>query len=158
MEEIDGQKALIPVPAERTARGRFAPGHKPVRRKPSIMKRAREVAADLKFDAIELIIQLVRTGAFPRSTAEEHRKMLSTAERAKLLIDLLPYIHPKLAATELTGRDGGPLASAHLDINALLADPTLAEAAQTLAIAIAEKQTQDSELPAIQQPERMSGI
>lgn len=59
--------------------------------------------------------------------------------------DVLPYLRPKLAATQVSGQDGGPVQTAVLDIAQILADPTLARDAQRLALAVIEQQ--DAGLP-----------
>jgi len=50
-----------------------------------------------------------------------------------------PYIHPKLVSKEVTGADGGPIESVHveMDIASILASPEGIEAAQQLALSLA---------------------
>lgn len=51
------------------------------------------------------------------------------------------YIHPKLAATAITGPDGGPLELMPVNMAQLLDSPEAIEAAQTLSLALTEKGT-----------------
>jgi hypothetical protein len=53
--------------------------------------------------------------------------------------DLMPYIAPRLQSVALSGKDGGPVEIAALDMTALLANPELARQAQRLALQIADQ-------------------
>lgn len=48
--------------------------------------------------------------------------------------DLAKYIHPALAATQVTGANDGPIMSASIDLNKLLEDPIAHAAAQALSL------------------------
>jgi len=62
--------------------------------------------------------------------------------------ELLPYTAPKLAATQVTGANEGPVKVATLDITQVIADPELARAAQEMALLIADQQSgQTLQLP-----------
>lgn len=48
------------------------------------------------------------------------------------------YLHHQLAATQITGADGGPVQIASFNLTELMKDPAMVEAAQTLALGMAE--------------------
>jgi len=64
---------------------------------------------------------------------------ITTRQKLDACKELMPYIRPKLAATQLTGKDGGPIETATLDITQILADPELARNAQELALRMADQ-------------------
>jgi hypothetical protein len=52
---------------------------------------------------------------------------------------VLGYLYPKLQSTQITGANDGPVEVATLDITQILADPKMAEAAQRMALQIAQQ-------------------
>lgn len=72
-------------------------------------------------------------------------KAISVRQKIDACKELMPYIRPKLSATQVTGANGGPVETAVLDIAQILADPTLARDAQRLALAVIDQQ--DTGLP-----------
>ncbi len=50
---------------------------------------------------------------------------------------VLPYLYPKLTTMQITGKDEGPIELA--SITAIMMNPALADAAETLALALASK-------------------
>jgi len=65
---------------------------------------------------------------------------ITTRQKIDACKELLPYVKPRLAATQVTGPDDAPLQVATLDITQILADPELARNAQALALRVIEQQ------------------
>jgi hypothetical protein len=75
-------------------------------------------------------------------------------ERLKLLRDISQYIQPKLTAVQVTGKDEGPVNVQTVDIAAILRDPAAAQAAQSLAMAMALAEADQPQIePAADTPE-----
>lgn len=136
------------LPPERVYRpGQFQPGHARMGgRKPGSVsqrtKLAREVAGALKYDGVRIAIEVITTGFMKMKdpvTGELTYQLVPVEERLKAHRDLQQYLQPKLSSIQVTGKDDGPIRTAHLDIVELLRDPKLAEAAQMLAFTIAER-------------------
>jgi hypothetical protein len=117
----------------------FQPGHPRFggRKKGTVSQRtrlARDIAAAMKFDPIKVAIRVIEEGVL-------RNKDGSTSpvpeERLKLLRDISQYIQPKLTAVQVTGKDDGPVNVVTVDIAAILRDPAAAQAAQSLAMAMA---------------------
>jgi hypothetical protein len=100
-------------------------------------KMAREIADAMRFDGVKLSIEIINTGVL--KNADGTLTPVPIEERLKLLRDLQQYLQPKLSAVEMTGQNGGPVETASLNITQILADPQMAEAAQTLALLMAEQ-------------------
>ncbi len=93
------------------------------------------VAEKLGFHSFEQVIRIIQTGLI--ETVGSHPRTVEVKERVRLLIEILPHLHAKpQAPIEVTGRDGGPIAHAHVDIMALMSNPELAKAAETLSLAM----------------------
>jgi hypothetical protein len=109
-------------------------------RKPgSLNKRTRqaiEICEQMNFHPAALLATVVLTGKLPNpdgTTVE-----IDAAGRMDALKALCPYVMPRLQATQVTGKDDGPLAVATLDMSRILADPALVEQAQNIALALVE--------------------
>lgn len=59
---------------------------------------------------------------------------VTTDERIRAATALSPFVMPRLQSTQMMGADGGPIATATLNMNALLADAETLELAQALSI------------------------
>lgn len=96
-------------------------------RKPgSVTKRTREIAEkamDEGITPLEFMLQLMRSEP-PEGIGDMakvgHKELQFEAAKAAL-----PYMHPRLAAIELTGKDGGPVQFAKVERT--IVDPLLAE-------------------------------
>ena len=123
-------------------------------RKPgSLNKRTRqaiEICEAYNFSPVATMIAVITTGKLPN--ADGTFAEVDTPARLDALKSLMPYIAPRLQATQVTGQNGGPIEvdSTTLDIRAIIASPELAAAAQKLALAMAEQQ---AALPAPVDPE-----
>ena len=144
---VSGRLKLVPadeneisnVPAVASKHKGFAPGHKRFggrkkREKVHPNDDAKMVAQKLGFSCLETVIQVVTTGLLP--TTDGHARMVDVRERCRLLRELSALLYPRPAAIEITGKDGGPITHATLDLVALMKDPDLAHAAETLSLAI----------------------
>ena len=127
------------------------------RRKGSLNRKTvaiRDLSEKLGVDPAEALLNMVRCDCmqvpvFDEATGrplvgEDGKPILkwiafSTRQRMDAAKELLPYIAPKLAATQLTGANDGPVEVASLDLTQILSDPTLAKAAQEMALMLAEQ-------------------
>jgi hypothetical protein len=132
--------------AQRDGHGRFVRGHKRVhpggreRRRFSTWN-TRHILEEYGVHPIALMVEAVLTGFLPPRIGEDPKKRepISNEERMRTLRDLASYAVPKLVATQITGKDEGPVQVATLDIAALMSDPKQAEAAQLIALALAQE-------------------
>lgn len=107
----------------------------------------REICEIAGFNPIAVMIDVIKTGRLPAIPIPNPHpengegptvmaaSILTDEERLKTLRDLMRYAVPSLSAIQMTGKDGGPIATAHLDVVALMSNPELAIAAQTLSLA-----------------------
>jgi hypothetical protein len=134
------------LPRERDARGRLTVGHKklpgagrPVgRRNWSV----RAIAEQLDVNPFFIALEILKSQHLPLLPGEKaaQRKRVSPELYVKLLIEMSGFLAPKLAATQITGSEGAPLAVATLDVTQLMSNPELARAAQLLALGMARPQ------------------
>jgi len=99
-------------------------------------RQAIEICEAMDFHPAALLATVVLTGKLPNpdgTTVE-----IDASGRMDALKALCPYVMPRLQATQVTGKDDGPLAVATLDISRILADPALVEQAQNLALAMVD--------------------
>ena len=86
------------------------------RKKGSATKRTREIAeraAEEGITPLEYMLQVMRT---PSDHEDEKIQIAREAMRFEAAKAAAPYIHPRLAAVEVTGENGGPVrivASSH---------------------------------------------
>jgi hypothetical protein len=125
----------------------FQPGHPRYggRKKGTPNKRtllARDIAEKLKFDPIEVAVQVVVHGLMPTTQKDGSVVLVPVGvdERLKMLRDLTQYIQPKLTSVQVTGKDDGPVQVASLDVAQILMNPELADAAQKLALQMAQQE------------------
>lgn len=129
---------------------------KPTRRQS--LEDARDVAARAGWHPIEFLIEVAASGRLwnPCTTCGDvHRDPIPGGCQAKstcLFVDpkmrldaakeVLPYCAPKLSSLEVSGPAGGPVQHAHatLDLTRLLADPALLQAAQRIALTLADRE------------------
>ena len=131
----------------------------PTRRKPAAaLEDARAVAARHGWHPVDFLIFVASRGEMPNpcvSCGETHMQPISggcqahsTAHpvdakmRMEAAKEVLPYVASKLQAIEITGKDGGPVATAHatLDLTAILKDPAMLAAAQQIALALSDRE------------------
>ena len=105
-------------------------------RKPgSLNKRTRqavEICEAMNFHPAAFLATIAMTGLMPNPDGST--TAVTTDDRIKAATALAPFVMPRLQATQVTGKDEGPVSTATLDINKLLADPIALEAAQALSI------------------------
>lgn len=140
-------------------RGKVAPGN----------WSAREVAELCGFNPLPVMIDVIMTGKMPAmpipnphpENGEGPTIMVahdvSIEERVKTLRDCMRYLYPTLSATQITGKDGGAIEIATLDVTQLMGDPKLAAAAQALSLAVTQQQMQlpAAPTPAPQEPDEV---
>jgi hypothetical protein len=76
----------------------------------SATKRTREIADKAAEDGLtplEFMLQVMR--AEPSPELEPREYMAAVALRFEAAKAAAPYVHPRLAAVEVTGKDGGPV-------------------------------------------------
>ncbi len=139
LTQMDGMKA---PPANA-----FKPGHPRYggRKKGSPAKRtaeAREIAERLGFHPIELLAHIALNGTIPNADGTE--TPVDTDKRLDAIKAAAPYLLPRLSAQTLSGPNDGPVEimtpEAEAGLQAILADPDLARAAQDIALALAEEE------------------
>jgi hypothetical protein len=140
----------------RDSRGRLIAGHVPIKGagRPSGRKNwsVRSLSEITGVNPFQISLEILRTQHLPAipGSADKKGRMVTTAEYVKVLTEVQCYLAPKMAATTLTGANDGPVAVATLDVTQIMADPALAEAAQLLALGLA--QPKQIEAPDINSP------
>ena len=156
-EPMEAARPNDSSPEMRGSNGRFVKGHKRIlpgstpgkyKRKVSLWD-ARKILENAEYDPVMFLVEAVITGFLPPRPGEDAKKRtpVSNEERMRAARELLKYVLPSLSATQITGRDGGPIAVAKLDLTEIWKDPTLAAAAQTLSLAMTAQRPQQA-LPA----------
>jgi len=116
-------------------------------RKKRTAQQARDLAQQLGVDPLEYMLNLLTKDVVEEveidAKGKERRIKVPIGHELKIDIckTLANFFYPRLSATQVTGRDEGPLAVATLDVSAILANPELAKAAQDLALAICDAET-----------------
>jgi hypothetical protein len=152
-------KEIQTMPNEVVPRGdgRFTPGHGRLGgKKKGITTRVRDLVEQLgpSADPIRFMLLLIRDRTYQQVTIDATGKKKKTVVSAPLDLILdackttAQYLVPKLSAVAHTGADGeGPVETVALNLTAILADPALCEAAQKLALAMADEQAQPQTTP-----------
>lgn len=99
---------------------------------------AREIAKRARFSGIAELIRVYRTGKLP---CEEGRvaERASVAARIRCLEQACSFLFPRLSTTALEGPGGDAVrVEANIDVRALMMDPALAAAAQSISLALTE--------------------
>lgn len=141
-----------PVPAEAEAeaptpkaKGRpFEPGRKKTGGRPKKSETAgklwepRNIAEANKFKGLEELIKIFQTGKLPVSGPGKVAQDASPAQRVDCLKQACSYLFPRLATTEISGPDNGPMQMqvAQIDVTRLMMDSETAAAAQRIALAL----------------------
>jgi hypothetical protein len=118
------------------------------RKKGSPIKRtaeAREIAESLGFHPVHFLATIAYFGVMPNADGTE--TAVDTATRMDAAKSVIKYLVPALLATQITGKNEGPLEVAAFDMTQLMMNPAAVEAAQQLALAMVEMKT----LPAPEQ-------
>jgi hypothetical protein len=98
----------------------------------------------LGVNPFQISLEILKTQCLPALPGERKKgRQVSTGEYIKVLTEIQAYLAPKLAATAVTGKDGGPIATAHLDVVSLMHDPELVAAAQALSLAATKQNTEN---------------
>lgn len=107
-------------------------------------------------DPIRFLLLLIRDKTYQSVVidAEGKKKKITVAAPLDLLIDsakaVAQYYVPKLSAVAHTGSDGeGPVETVSFNLTAILSDPQLCEAAQKLAIAMADSNSPSQQIQPI---------
>jgi len=145
-EVVSPPKRKIPATA-------FKPGHQKFggRKKGAPLKRtkeARDIADKLGFSVVEWLIIAATTGILLKPDGQFD--VLDGAQRLDAGKTVAKYLVPALTAVQVTGKDNGPIAVAALDVTELMKSPASLQAAQRLALEIAQR-------PQIAAPEVLDG-
>jgi hypothetical protein len=119
---------------------RFSKGHPHYPRKPKerTVRSAIETARDMGFDAVKLMLDIIATGSIPEPDGT--RTAVTLQDRIRLLREVSQYLIPRPTTMVSTAINHH---HAHIDMTAIMMDPQLAEAAQTLALAMAQQDVPD---------------
>jgi hypothetical protein len=99
-------------------------------------KLALEICQDMGFHPAAFLAACALTGQMPNPDGTT--TPISTEDRLRAATALAPFVMPKLQATQVTGKDDGPIEVENgFDINVLMADPASIELAQALALRLA---------------------
>lgn len=133
-----------------TKTGVFQTGHARVggRKRGSPTKRTKlalEICEAMDFHPAAFLATIAMTGLMPN--ADGTTTPVGTDDRLRAATALAPFVMPKLQATQVTGKDDGPIETATLDVSAILANPELAKAAQEIALMMVEQERLESGLP-----------
>ena len=132
-----------------TKTGVFQTGHARVggRKKGSPTKRTKlalEICQELDFHPAAFLATIAMTGLMPNPDGTT--TAVTPDDRLRAATALAPFVMPRLQATQVTGKDDGPVAVAMLDVTAILANPELAAAAQELALMVVDAESQADRL------------
>jgi hypothetical protein len=158
MEDIDIEAGG--TGEQRDARGRLIKGHTRLPgsgRAPGVRNwNARRVAESLGVSPLIVALTVIKTGFFPLAKGEDlkDQRRASPELFTKILLDTLKLLVPSLSSVQLTGEGGGPVAVAQLNVTQLMSDPLMAEAAQRLALGMAQ---QPKQIQAGNDPDEQSG-
>ena len=99
-------------------------------------KMALEICQELNFHPAAFLATIALTGLMPNPDGTA--TPVTTDDRLRAALGLAPFVMPKLAQTTLSGNDGGPIEvdNSGFDIRMIMADESLLEAAQKLALAM----------------------
>jgi hypothetical protein len=133
--------------AQRNVGHRFPPHHERFggRKKRTAMQ-ARELACQLGVDPLEYMLNLLTKDVVEEveidAKGKERKVKVPIGHELKIDIckTLANFFYPRLSATQVTGKDDGPLQVAALDLTTIMADPRLSAAAQEIAMLVAEQQ------------------
>lgn len=114
-------------------------------RKKGTAAQVRVLCAEMDVDPMEFLLSVIKNGTAESTVIENGKKRLVTISVSlELRLDAAKHVsrfcYPVLSATAVTGKDGGPVAVAALDVAAILANPLLADAAQQLALMVVEQE------------------
>lgn len=125
-KKTNGQPGAAMVPSRPRYGGR-KPGSPNKRTRQAI-----EICEAYDFHPVATLIAVITTGRLPNSDGTFAE--VDTAGRMDALKALCPYVMPRLQATQVTGKDDGPVAVANFDVAQLMANPDAVKAAQDLAL------------------------
>ena len=134
-----------------TKTGVFQTGHARVggRKKGSPTKRTKlalEICQELDFHPAAFLATIAMTGLMPNPDGTT--TAVTPDDRLRAATALAPFVMPRLQATQVTGKDDGPVqVERTLDVSAILANPQLAAAAQELALMVVDAEAQARGLP-----------
>jgi hypothetical protein len=140
--DVESTEHSIP-PVQRRRPG-FQPGHKRFGGRPAGARNvrtatAREIAARLKIDPVSWLLQAARTGQL--KNADGSTTTISATDRIQAMKNVLPFIHARRSSLHVSGHVESDVRVAKLDLVRIMMDPKLAEAAETLSIAMSEQET-----------------
>jgi len=92
------------------------------------------LARKLGLDPVIFFASIAVKGELPNADGTVTK--VGVAERLDAAKAVLPYLMPRLSATQLSGRDQGPVAVATFDVTRLLSDPALAAKAEEVGMAL----------------------
>ena len=127
---------------------RFQPGHPKYggRKKGMPTKHnwdSRQACINAGFDPLVWLMHVAKFGMLPKTDKSPAVKVTED-ERLKCARELMRYVYPTLSAQQITGKDGGPIATAHLDLTQLMQDPALVAAAQALSLAATKQNAENT--------------
>lgn len=126
-------------------RSQFQKGHAKLggRRKKNFTLQVRELCQTMGINPIQIALDLIATGKLP-GTAER----ATMAQRLKALDAILPFCTPKLSSNTTVAAVKVDQSTTSFDVTQLMKDPKLAEAAQTIALAMVDAElAQDNQTP-----------
>jgi hypothetical protein len=115
------------------------------RRRPVAL--AREIAAAAGIDPLAVMFEWLSTGVYeeieigPRGAEHKVKRPVPLDMLIDLAKTLASYLHPKLSAVAVTGREGGPIETSRVNAHILMT-PELCEAMQKIAFAAAEAEAE----------------
>jgi hypothetical protein len=123
----------------------FQPGHpRYAGRRKRTAAQARALADQLGVDPLEYLLNLLTMSVLEeiQIDADGNEKLVKVPVSHEMKIEicktLANFFYPRLTATQVTGKDEGPIAVAQLDVTRLIQDPAMVEMAQTLALKMAD--------------------
>jgi hypothetical protein len=108
-------------------------------------QQVRDLCTEMDVDPMRFMLSLIKDGVTTQVVIENgKRKRVEVVASLETRTDLAKYVsrfmYPTLTATQVTGRDEGPVEVVGFDITKLLQDPAMVEMAQTLGLALAERE------------------
>lgn len=124
-------------------------------------KAAQDLAKEMGVDPVQFMLSILASDTVQVAMVNEQGCVVLGADGQPIMLTkpipldlkadmakaVAAYIHPKLQATQVTGKDDGPVAVAGFDMTVLMTNPQAVAAAQELALMMAKP-----DAPALPEP------
>jgi hypothetical protein len=144
----EDQKTPTAETTKKNTGHKFQPGHQRFGgRKKKTAAAARAMAVELGIDPLQFMMTIIHSDTIEQTVIGEDgkKKRVEVAISLDMRLDaakaVVGYLYPKLTAQQISGPGDGPIEVAGFDMTKLLSTPEAVEAAQRLALLMAEQNT-----------------